>query len=325
MKIIRNDNSIIKKRKINFNNIENYDKNKIKQGVEYLNQEINNNFVSHFDNINYILHKKNNNNTKFSSYNKNTGCISDCKRLKKKLNKIGLKTYLISCKANGFSTPAGDALVKESHVFLLYPTIKNKKIHFTIFDPGFRIPKVISFYDHQNSLNNPYLSVGSVKVKFIKDNTAYPYELVVNKRINYKCESTDADIHWEFNPYYETLSIDDYNEKLYHAMFSLKLMNYPSDLNKYICIRAKVLEKTLEIYTPNKSKLYSFEQLSSFSQQQLKNIFKEYFLQTGISNKELNKFVNNIFLLIHNIDLYINYVIDSQVIEEYKKGYRLNR
>lgn len=324
MKIIRNDNSIIKKRKINFNNIEYYDEDKIKQGVEYLNQEIKNNFVSHFDNINYILHKINNNNTKFSSYNKNTGCISDCKRLKKKLSKIGLKTYLISCKANGFSNPAGDDLVKESHVFLLYPSIKNKKIYFTIFDPGFRIPYVISFYNQENSLKYSYLSNGSLKVNYTNNNT-YPYELVVNKRINYKCESTDADIHWEFNPYYETLNIDDYNEKLYHAMFSLKLMNYPSNLNKYICIRTKILEKTLEIYTPNKSKLYSFEQLSCFDQQQLKNIFKEYFLQTGSPNKELNKFVNNIFLLIHNIDLYINYVIDSRVIEEYKKGYKLNR
>lgn len=324
MKIIRNDNSIIKKRKINFNNIEYYDEDKIKQGVEYLNQEIKNNFVSHFDNINYILHKINNNNPKFSSYNKNTGCISDCKRLKKKLNKIGLKTYLISCKANGFSNPAGDDLVKESHVFLLYPSIKKEKIYFTIFDPGFRIPYVISFYNQENSLKYSYLSNGSLKVNYTNNNT-YPYELVVNKRINYKCESTDADIHWEFNPYYETLNIDDYNEKLYHAMFSLKLMNYPSNLNKYICIRTKILEKTLEIYTPNKSKLYSFEQLSVFNQQQLKNIFKEYFLQTGIPNKELNKFVNNIFLLIHNIDLYINFVIDSRVIEKYKKGYKLNR
>lgn len=324
MKIIRNDNSIIKKRKINFNNIEYYDENKVKQGVEYLKSEIKNNFVSHFDIITYILHK-NNNNIKFSSYNKNTGCISDCKRLKKKLSKIGLKTYLVSCKANGFSNPAGDNLVKESHVFLLYPAIKNKKIYYTIFDPGFRIPKVISFYDQQNSLKYSYLSKGTVKVKFTKDNNNYPYELIVNKRINYKYENIDADIHWKFNPYYETLNIDDYNEKLYHAMFSLKLMNYPSDLNKYICIRSKILEKTLEIYTKNKSKLYSFEQLSAFNQQQLKNIFKEYFLQTTISNKEVNKFINNIFLLIHNTDVYINQVIDSKVIEEYKKGYKLNR
>lgn len=325
MEIKRSDNSIIKKRKINFKTIDSYDEYKIKQAIEYLNNEITHNFVSHFDNISYVLQQKNDKNAKFSNYNKNTGCISDCKRLKKKLSKIGLKTYFVSCKANGFSNPAGDALVKEAHMFLVYPSLKNEKIYFTIFDPGFRNTNVISFYDCQNSLKYSYLSQGIVKVNFVENDIDYPYELTVNKRINYKHEITDANIHWSFNPYYETININDYNEKLYHAMFSLKLMNYPSDLNKYICIRSKLLEKTIEIYTINKCKTYSFKQLSYFNQQQLKSIFKEYFVQADLPIKELNKFAKNIFLLIHNIDIYINCVIDSKVIEEYRNGYKLNR
>lgn len=325
MIIKRSDNSIIKKRRINFKTIDHYDEDKIKQAIKYLNNEITNNFVSHFDNITYVLEQKDDKNIKFSNYNKNTGCISDCKRLKKKLNKIGLKTYFISCKANGFSNPAGDALVKEAHTFLLYPSLKNGKIYFTIFDPGFRITNVISFYDCQNSSKYPYLSQGTIKVNFIENNINYPYELTVNKRINYKHEITDANIHWSFNPYYETLNISTFNEELYHAMFSLKLMNYPNDLNKYICIRSKILEKTIEIYTINKSKTYSFKQLSGFDQQQIKNIFKEYFLHAEIPIKELNKFSKNIFLLIHNIDIYINCIIDPLVVKEYRNGYKLNR
>lgn len=325
MQIKRADNSVIKKRKINFKTLQSYDDNKVKQAVNYLKEEIANNFVSHFDNISYVLKQQKDRNINFSSYNKNTGCISDCKRLKKKLTKIGLKTYFVSCKANGFSNPPGDALVQEAHVFLLYPALKNEKVYFTIFDPGFRVTNVISFYDGQNSSEYSYLSQGIIKVNFIENNVTYPYELTVNKRLTYKHEVTDADIHWIFNPYYETLNINDYNEKLYHAMFSLKLMNYPNDLNKYICIRSKILEKSIEIYTFYKCQTYSFEQLLSFNPKELENIFKKYFLQAGISIKELKKFTENIFLLIHNANAYINCVIDPKVIEEYRNGHKLNR
>lgn len=324
MKIKRNDNSIIKKRKINFNNIETYDEVKVKQAIEYLNNEITNSIVSNFDNIAYVL-QKNDKPVKFTTYNKNTGCISSCKRLKKKLSKIGLKTYFISCKATDFSNQAGNELVKEAHVFLLYPSLKNEKLYFTIFDPGFRVTNTISFYDGENSLKYSYLSQGTMSVKFAPNNIDYPYELITNKRINYKHEIIDANVHWNFNPYYETVNIDEYNEKLYCAMFSLKLMNYPNDLNKYLCIRSKILEKTIEIYTINKCKTYSFKQLINLNQQEIKNLFNDYFSQAEIPRKELNKFVQNIFLLIHNADTYINQVINPCVIKEYNPEYKWNK
>ena len=324
MEIRRSDNSVIKKRKRNFKNIEPYNELKVKQAIKYLNNEITNGITSNFDNITYALQKKNKT-TKFATYNKNTGCISSCKRLKKELSKLGLKTYFVSCKATDFSNPAGNEFVKEAHVFLVYPSLKNNKLYFTIFDPGFRVTDIISFYDGKDSIKYPYLSQGTINAKYIPNNIDYPYEIVTNKRINYKHEIIDANIHWGFNPYYETLNIDDYNEKLYHAMFSLKLMNYPKDINKYLCIRSKILEKTLEIYTINEYKVYSFKELSLLTQQELKNVFKKYFIQAEISIKELNKFSKNIFLLIHNIDTYINQIIIPSVIKEYNLGYKWNR
>lgn len=58
MEIRRSDNSVIKKKKKNFNNIETYDEFKIKQAIEYLNNEITNNITSNFDNVAYVLQKK---------------------------------------------------------------------------------------------------------------------------------------------------------------------------------------------------------------------------------------------------------------------------
>jgi len=179
MKIIRENNTIIKKRKINLQQLEEYDQNKINQAIKLLKKEISTSYISHFNNISYMLGKTN----IFS--NKNNGCISQCQKLKKELKKIGLKTYFVSCQANGFSNPAGDFFVKEAHVFLIYPSLRNNKIFFTLFDPGFRLDNPISFYDSCDSDSTRYLSDGVAKVMFCNE-LVYPYKLVADKRINYK-------------------------------------------------------------------------------------------------------------------------------------------
>lgn len=318
IKIIRENNTIIKKRKINLQRLEEFDQNKINQAIKYLKKGISTSFVSNFDNISYMLGKTN----IFST--KNNGCISECHKLKKELKKIGLKTYFVSCQANGFSNPAGDFFVKEAHVFLIYPSLRNKKVFFTIFDPGFRLDNPISFYDSCNSDSVKYLSEGVAKVMF-DNKSGYPYELIVNKRINYKHQVSPANIHWRFNPYYETLNINHFNEQLYHAMFSLKLMNYPDDLNKYICINVKIIDSTIEIYTMLKNEIFSFNELFSLSKNELKRIFKPYFKNSSLTNNQLNKFIKNLFLLIHNTSNYINTIISPKVVSEYKLGKKLNR
>lgn len=320
MIIKRSDNSVIKKRKINLNHLDLYDEEKIKLAEHILNEEIYNGYVSHFDYVSYVFEGSNNHND-FWKYNRNSGCVSDCRRLRKKLKKEGMKTYFVSCKANGFSNPIGDSLVCEGHVFLVYPSLKNNRVYFTIFDPGFRINRAISFYDLEGCL----FSDNGINVNYMGDDSNYPYEMTSNKREDYKRDVIDADLHWKFNPYYETLNLDLYNAKLYSAMFYLKLMNYPIDINKYIYIRSKLLEETIEIYMANKSVKFTFNELSKFSQEELVAIFEVYFFQAGISYKELKSFVKNVFLLIHNVDKYIKTVLDLKVIEEYKLGYRLNR
>lgn len=318
MKINRENNTIIKKRKINLQRLEKYDQNKINLATQYLKREISTSYVSHFNNVSYLLGKT----TVFST--KNSGCINECQKLKKELKKLGLKTYFVSCQANGFSNPAGDFFVKEAHVFLIYPSLRNNKVYFIIFDPGFRLDNPISFYDSCNSNAIKYLSEGTAKVIF-NNKSDYPYELVVNKRINYKHQVSPANIHWKFNPYYETLNIEHFNEQLYHAMFSLKLMNYPDDLDKYICINARIIDNTIEVYTALKNEIFSFKELFSLSKSELKHIFEPYFKNASLTDEQLNEFLTNLFLLIHNTQDYISTIISSEVVNDYKLGKRLNR
>ena len=229
MQIQRNNNSIIQKKQIEFTKLDIFDEKKIILANKILKDTINNTFVSHFDYISYSLKYFD---EEFSKYNENIGCVSDCIKLKKELKKIGLKTYFVTCKTNGFLNPKGDDLVKEAHTFLIYPCLKNNKLYFTIFDPGFRINQTISFYDLCDSTSIPFLT-GKAKVSY-NNNFFYPYKLSLDRRINYKREIGFANINWEFNPYYETLNILNYAEELYPAIFSLKLMNYPADINKYL-------------------------------------------------------------------------------------------
>lgn len=324
MEIRRGNNSIIQKKKINLTNLPLYDDEKVRFAIRLLRKQIDDSFVWHFDYISYVLKEQKDVNIKISSYIKNSGCISDCKKLKSQLKQVGLQTYYVSCKANGFSNPAGDLLVKEAHTFLVYPSLRNNKLYFTIFDPGFRIDNIIQFYDTQDSCEISYLIEGMAKVIYC-ENSNYPYRLIVNRRINYKHQISLANIQWDFNPYYQTINITQFNKQLYQAMFCLKLMNYPKDINKYICIRSKILERYIEIYTPRKNQKWFYDDLASLTKEQLKNLFEQYFIDAGLTTKQLTNFIRNLFLLVHHSDIYVNKVINPKVIEDYRLGNNLNR
>lgn len=72
-------------------------------------------------------------------------CFYACKLLKEKLNDIGLKSYLISYKSVGFSLNKGDEIIKEAHMALVIPTIKEKKVFYILLDPGVKNSKMYNF------------------------------------------------------------------------------------------------------------------------------------------------------------------------------------
>lgn len=78
-------------------------------------------------------------------------CYHASKLLKSKLSSIGLESKYLSYKSIGFSTPDGDSLIKEAHLSILLPTVREEKIYYVILDPGYRIPSLIGFYKDMNS------------------------------------------------------------------------------------------------------------------------------------------------------------------------------
>ena len=310
MKVQRLDKTFIYKRKINFKNIDIYDINKINLISNLLNEEINNTFIDQFEYVSFVLNNK-------SKYNINSGCVSQIKHLKSVLKKHEIITYPVSTKASNFSTELGDKIIKEAHMFLIYPTIKNNKLLFNIIDPGLRVKNIVSFYDKSDSVNYKYLNTGLINVKYI--NKEYPYSLNINKRLNYEHHEINTNVSFEFNTYFETIDLNNYDKKAFEVIYSLKLMNYPKDNDKYIYIRSKIFDKTIDIFTCKIKHTFTYDELSNKNKKELNKIFNPYFINTNISKYRFYKFINCIYLLIHNREEYIEKVINKDFLEDYKK------
>ena len=276
MKIIRNDNSYILKRKINLNNWEKYDEVKIMKAKEILKRIINETVVNDFLFLKEIMNFQKNNDIKARYVNyQNKKCYNCCTslamKLKRELDKILKNVYYITCKANGFSTFRGNQNILEAHTFLGYCCLKDNKRCFVIFDAGFRNYNAVIFLENENSDFYNYES-GYVRVLSQK-NEDYPYKLCFNKTLKRNFKIVDSDINLEFNPYYETLKILDFDKACYRVKHSYKIMDYQ---NK-VCIGLNIINGELTLYSSKKEENYNLKELLLKSDDEIASILKFYF------------------------------------------------
>ena len=167
MKIYREDNTFILKKKIDLKHLDNYNEEKINKAKDCLKKIINDTVVDDFKFLEDLMQLSNNNIKESYNNFKNNICYNCCTSLslmlKQELDKVLGKTYLVTCKSIGFSTPNGDKKIKEAHTFIIYPCLKNNKTLFILFDAGFRNYNTMMFYMNENSKSYPY-ETGIVKV-----------------------------------------------------------------------------------------------------------------------------------------------------------------
>ena len=102
-------------------------------------------------------------------------------------------------------------------------------------------------------------------------------------------------------------------------------MNYPADINKYLCIRSKILENTIEFYSTFFNEIYNLNDLKILDKKDIEILFKSHFINANIHTDKFNRFIENIIMLINNKNAYIEKVLNKDVIKEYKLGKKLNR
>ena len=311
------DDFQIIKRRINLDNLEEYDFKKIKKSEKILKETISNTLVNDFAFL-IKLNKISSNKgiTLEEAYNSYKGeiptidCIGLSKILKEKLNKIGINTYFITCKAKGFSTKYGDSLIKEAHTFLIYPCQKKKKTLFIIYDSGFRIKKPLIFYDKDSSKEYKYLT-GKVKINYENNS----YSIKANVRMKRDFSIIKDNVNWYFNPYEETTNIDYFTKNIYKVKFSYKIMYYNNIPIKRFCLGLNIVTQKLDLYSYNYHEEYYLDEFLKLSKEEL--FQKLSFLKTD--NKFTEKDIEDL-LQVLKIYAYEDKIpiLNYKIVQEFK-------
>ena len=322
MKIKRENTFDIVKEKIDLNTIPKFSFFKYSLSKHILKKVINREVIDTFDfitivrkscngNINNLQKKWEVKDFKDVKYN----CYYLCKVLKKKLENIGINCKYVSYQANGFSTPAGDEIIKEAHISLVWITKKNNKPFITVYDPGLYIDKPISFYEGEDSqivkIKKGKFSIMCNRSK--KDNNNYPYIQIINGK-NKNCFGDKTyTITYKFNPLYETKNTD---EMLYPISLSLLIGFKVSNINtqkKGAYIKLILLSKYIEFYNASTKVVtkLTFKELKSISKLELK---EKLFTTCEMLNKDITTIVDDIYFILDNYNDYIKYIIDNNIL-----------
>lgn len=257
-----NNEILIHKKMISLEKLDFYDVEKIEQSKIILRDIIENVVVNDFSFLTTLydisLREHQSMDDVYENYHSQVpvkDCIGLSKMLKKRLATMGIYTYFVTCKASGFSTKYGDALIQEAHTFLLYPCMRNGRMAFVLYDPGFRVMEPIFFYAGKSSLKYPYLN-GFIQVQFQN----HQYCLYSNVRMKRDFRIVSEPVSFYFQPFMETLDIDDFAKNIFRVKFSYKIMNYHKNKDKQYCLGLNVVTKQLDFYTRYYHKKYLLQE-----------------------------------------------------------------
>lgn len=317
MNILRDTYTPIKKEKITcFIDYDNIDLNIISK---LLNQVIQNYTYSTFDLIKLVKEKFNGNLKEtinsIDDYSKvRFNCYYATKLLKKELNKLGINAKYVSYKSIGFSSNYGDNLIKEAHISLVIPTIRNKKNYYVILDPGYRIPSPISFYKSSKTTNIK-IDHDDIIIQKSNDNL-YPYCMKMQGYNRYSVDENSYFCEEFFNCDYETINPE---EILFPVSFEIlngyRIINYNIDKQKRAMIKVMILNSYLEYSDCNKTGIITFVELNTLSKEELINILKPFCNKLG---ENVIEFVDILYFILKNNKQFIDEILNKKVLKEFQ-------
>lgn len=111
IKLYRKDGTFLEKRKVNLDNLKEYDKGKIQEAEKYMNYLIDNEYVNNFELLDNLFSNNMSLDNLNTNYTHAIACIEQSKRIKNKLDEMGLYSYLVTCKPDKFLSKHGDELL----------------------------------------------------------------------------------------------------------------------------------------------------------------------------------------------------------------------
>ena len=322
MKIERTNLSPIIKSKIDLSNLDDFSQEKIDAVTPLLKETIEKYPISTFGLITLmrtnfekdLLTTFQQANFDYSRLNYN--CLFLSTLMKDKLSKESIKGYLMTYQANKYALDSGDAKIKEAHISVLYPTIKNEKVFYTIFDPGLKIDRPISFYIHSD-LDKLIVNQNQINIHYDPSNHNYPYYMEMLGVNEYSYNKNDHKIFQRFNPKYETINIEQMLFPIsYRLLTGYKAIIYSTDISKRAYITLSHLEQKLtfsDCATMVEEK-YTYDDLEKMGYSKLKAKISSTCYKLQLDPDDI---ASNIYFMIYYHNDYINYIMDQDLLKEY--------
>lgn len=330
MRIERKGNTPIIKKEIDLSNLETFSQERIDAVTPLLKEIIEECPISTFG---LITHLRKNfykslcetvNNSHFDYWNYNFNCFSMASIMKKKLEKENIKGFLMTYQANKFALTTGDAKMKEAHISVIYPTIKDEKILYTIFDPGLKIDKPLIFFQNQDA-RNITVNENQIDIGYEPLNFDYPYFMNMVGQNMYSYNKTNHTIFQRFNPKYETINIGEMLFPIcYKLLTGYKAIIYSTDPQKRAYITLNHLEQKLHFCDciTGIEYHYSYNEIEKMGYKQLKEKISVICHKLQLDPEDIT---SNIFFMIYYHDEYMNYVMDQDVLNEYYTKHNIKR
>lgn len=238
-------------------------------------------------------------------------CYYAAKTLKEKLKELGIDAFYVSYKSIGFSSSYGDNLIKEAHLSLVIPTIKDNKEYYIILDPGYRIPHPLTFYKNSNTT---LIKVDNDDIIIQKrDDNIYPYSMIMKGYNRYSISEHSYFCEEFFNCDYETLNPED---MLFPASFNVlngyRIINYHVDKSKCAMLKVMILDEYLECSDAAQDITLTFSELKSLPKDKIYRLLKPFCHKL---NQDTFEFIELLFFILDHHKEFTN-IIDNEVKKE---------
>lgn len=241
-------------------------------------------------------------------------CYYATKLLKEKLSKHGIDTKYVSYKSIGFSSNYGDELIKEAHMSLVIPTIRDYHIYYIILDPGYRIPSPICFYKSSNTTNikidNDYLTIQK------NDDNLYPYSMKMQGYNRYSLNETSCFCEEYFNCDYETLNPEEILFPLsFEVLNGYRMINYNEDKKKCAMLKVMILDHYLQCSEYNQNISLTFSELLEIPKDKLHSILKPF---CDKLNQDVTEFMEILYFILETDKQFVDEIINKKVLDEFQ-------
>lgn len=310
MQIVREKLKNIRKRIIPLKNLIKYENIDVTYLNKILNEVISENIYNTFDLLKLVMHNYEGDIIgaikRIDDYsNVRFNCYYACKKLKEKVDNLGINSYLISYKSIGFSNKHGDNAIKEAHMSLVIPTVRNNKVFYILMDPGLRIPACLEFY--RGDLETD-IEIDNDKIKIKKfDDPIYNYTMIM-EGFNRYTDSTSYTCQEYFDLDHEIVNqADTLFPGVFYVLLGYRAIRFSENPEMRACIKLLLVDECLEISWSDKKTYLTFAEINNMSDAKFRRILKHATKILDIDDYEfmiLIRFILNIKDEIKNTLLY---------------------